>query len=182
MKRETLGRVLDCIEAKRHVVLITDLDSGQERLLERGESGNETELANVETALRLDRPILGESDLICVVDTEVVHHVIDHHGIFESINERDLKLMHKASNLLPDTRGYKQTLQILRDHGIQSWAAFTLGHENDTKETIKKTVDFAIKSTLIFAVGKVCYHQLIPDHKRCISYKHIRCKNCISHF
>ena len=62
MKRETLGRLLDCIEAKRRVVLITDLDSGEERLLERGESGNETERANVEMALRLDRPILGESE------------------------------------------------------------------------------------------------------------------------
>ena len=63
MKRETLGRLLDCIEAKRRVVLITDLDSGEERLLERGKSGNETERANVEMALRLDRPILGESEL-----------------------------------------------------------------------------------------------------------------------
>lgn len=62
MNRETLGRVLDCLEAKRRVVLITDLDSGEERLLEPGEGGNETERANVETALRLDRPILGESE------------------------------------------------------------------------------------------------------------------------
>ena len=62
MKRETLGRVLDCIEAKRRAVLVTDLDSGEERLLGPGEGGNETERANLETALRLDRPILGESE------------------------------------------------------------------------------------------------------------------------
>ena len=62
MMRETLGRVLDCIEAKRRVVLITDLDSGEERLLAPEEGGNEMERANAETALRLDRPILGESE------------------------------------------------------------------------------------------------------------------------
>ena len=77
---------------------------------------------------------------------------------FESINPRDLKLMRKAPNLLPDTKGYQQTLNILRDYGIQSWAAFTLGHENDTQESIKQTVDFAMKSKFTFAA----YNILLP--------------------
>ncbi|MEZ4851268.1 MAG: radical SAM protein [Bacteroidia bacterium] len=77
---------------------------------------------------------------------------------FESINQKDLKMMRKAPNLLPDTKGYKKTLEILRDHGIQSWAAFTLGHENETKESIEKTVDFAIQSKFTFAA----YNILLP--------------------
>jgi radical SAM superfamily enzyme YgiQ (UPF0313 family) len=74
---------------------------------------------------------------------------------FESINPEDLKSMRKAANLLPDTRGYKKALEILRDHGIQSWAAFSLGHDNDTKDTIKSTVDFAMESKFAFAAFNI---------------------------
>ncbi|MDX2250291.1 MAG: radical SAM protein [Bacteroidia bacterium] len=77
---------------------------------------------------------------------------------FESINPKDLKQMRKASNLLPSTSNYKHILNILRDHGIQSWAAFTLGHEHDTRESIEMTVDFAIESKFAFAA----YNILLP--------------------
>ena len=77
---------------------------------------------------------------------------------FESINEQDLKHMRKAPNLMPTVKGYQESLKILRDYGIQSWAAFTLGHENDTAETVKKTVDFAMESKFAFAA----YNILLP--------------------
>ncbi|MCQ3977727.1 MAG: methylase [Anaerolineae bacterium] len=38
---------------------------------------------------------------------------------------------------------YKPQLDIIRDYGIQLWAAFTLGHDHDTRESIEQTLDFA---------------------------------------
>lgn len=54
MKTETLQEILDHIAAKRAVVLATNLDSGEQRLLQRGEGDTDTERAHVEQALRLD--------------------------------------------------------------------------------------------------------------------------------
>lgn len=54
MKTETLQEILDHIAAKRAVVLATNLDSGEQRLLQRGEGDTDTERAHAEQALRLD--------------------------------------------------------------------------------------------------------------------------------
>lgn len=54
MKAETLEAVLAEIERKRPVVLATNLDSGDQRLLHRGDGDTEAERANVEHALRVD--------------------------------------------------------------------------------------------------------------------------------
>jgi xanthine dehydrogenase accessory factor len=54
VKTETLQEILDHIAAKRAVVLATNLDSGEQRLLQRGEGDTDAERAHVEQALRLD--------------------------------------------------------------------------------------------------------------------------------
>lgn len=54
MKTKTLQTILDHIAAKRAVVLATNLDSGEHRLLQRGEGDTDIERAHVEQALRLD--------------------------------------------------------------------------------------------------------------------------------
>lgn len=54
MKTRTLQEVLDHIAAKRAVVLATNLDSGEQRLLQRREGDTDAERAHVEQALRLD--------------------------------------------------------------------------------------------------------------------------------
>lgn len=54
MKAETLGRVLVDIERKRPVVLTTNLESGEQRLLYRGDGETDRERADVERALRVD--------------------------------------------------------------------------------------------------------------------------------
>lgn len=54
MKTETLQEILDHIAAKRAVVLAINLDSGEQRLLQRGEGDTDAERAHVEQALRLD--------------------------------------------------------------------------------------------------------------------------------
>lgn len=62
MKREVLKEVLDAIEAKHPVVLATNLESGQQRLLAPGEGATEEERAHVRSALRFDRPVTTEAD------------------------------------------------------------------------------------------------------------------------
>ena len=62
MRTEILQRVLDEIDAKRAVVLATDLDSGEQRLLRRGQGENEVERARVERALRLDACVTSDEE------------------------------------------------------------------------------------------------------------------------
>jgi len=74
---------------------------------------------------------------------------------FESIDLNNLNSMEKISNTGGTFDGYKTQVKILRDFGQQSWAAFTLGHQYDTPETIKRLLDFAIKSKFAFAAFNI---------------------------
>lgn len=72
---------------------------------------------------------------------------------FESITPESLKAMNKAFNL--SMNGYKDQLEVLRYHGLQTWAAFTLGHDYDTKDSIQRTLEFAIKNKFAFAAFNI---------------------------
>ncbi len=74
---------------------------------------------------------------------------------FESINPQDLKDMKKASNLTQEFDGYERQIQLLRDYGLQTWAAFTLGHDWETPEDIEKTYQFAMKHKFTFAAFNI---------------------------
>lgn len=76
---------------------------------------------------------------------------------FESINAQSLRETRKSPNI-PGFDGYAEPVRILREHGMQSWAAFTLGYDHDTPESIAATVDFALKSRFTFAA----YNILMP--------------------
>ncbi|NLD45863.1 MAG: methylase, partial [Clostridiaceae bacterium] len=54
--------------------------------------------------------------------------------------------------------GYREQIKILRDYGLQTWAAFTLGHDFDTKDSIKRTLEFALRNKFAFAA----YNILMP--------------------
>jgi xanthine dehydrogenase accessory factor len=54
VKAATLEAILADIERKRPVVLVTNLDSGDQQLLHRGDGDSEPERAHVERALRID--------------------------------------------------------------------------------------------------------------------------------
>ncbi|HXW01373.1 MAG TPA: radical SAM protein, partial [Anaerolineae bacterium] len=56
---------------------------------------------------------------------------------FESINAQSLRWMKKSPNFVGGFKSYAPQLQIIRDYGIQLWAAFTLGHDHDTCESIE---------------------------------------------
>ena len=62
MKAEALDAVLADIERKRPVVLATDLDSGEQRLLHRGDGDTEPERADVARALRIDVCVTTDGD------------------------------------------------------------------------------------------------------------------------
>ena len=69
--------------------------------------------------------------------------------------------MRKASNLSRKYRGwdlYGRQVEILKQHHQQIWAAFTLGHDSDTVESIQETSRFAEENKFCFAA----YNILMP--------------------
>lgn len=76
---------------------------------------------------------------------------------FESISPASLKDARKSPNL-PGFSHYEREVAVLRDHGMQTWAAFTLGYDHDTVDSIQATVDFALRSRFTFAA----YNILMP--------------------
>lgn len=90
----------------------------------------------------------------------------------ESVEEESLKAMGKRPNLVGYNR-YKEQLKILRDYGLLLWAAFTLGHEHDTRETIDRTLEFCLQHKFALADFNVLmpypntplYHQLAAERR-----------------
>ena len=81
-----------------------------------------------------------------------IGHVIG----FESLSPENLKGMKKAPNLIG--RGwdrYQKACEILRNHHLQTWAAFTLGHDHDTAESITEVADFAIANKFCVAAFNI---------------------------
>lgn len=76
---------------------------------------------------------------------------------FETITPGSLRDARKSPNI-PKFSHYREEVRILREHGMQSWAAFTLGYDHDTPESIEATVDFALNSRFTLAA----YNILMP--------------------
>ena len=74
---------------------------------------------------------------------------------FESIDPQSLQWMNKAPNIVDGFNHYGSQLEVVRDYGLQLWAAFTLGHDYDTVTSIARTVDFALKWKFCFAAFNV---------------------------
>jgi hypothetical protein len=96
-----------------------------------------------------------------LVDSGCVGNVIG----FESLEESNVLGMRKAPNMVAAGGGrkrgwdrYQAQCDILRDHHLQTWAAFTIGHEHDTWESIRETHHFAMANKFCFAA----YNILMP--------------------
>jgi radical SAM superfamily enzyme YgiQ (UPF0313 family) len=74
---------------------------------------------------------------------------------FESLDPRNLRTMHKAPNLIGHFDRYRPQVEILRAHGLQTWAAFTIGRDYDTVDSIECTLDFALQNRFAFAASNV---------------------------
>ena len=73
---------------------------------------------------------------------------------FESITHASLKESKKSPNIGQFTN-YQREIQVLRDHGMQTWAAFTLGYDHDSYESIMATMEFALKNRFTFAAFNI---------------------------
>ena len=62
--------------------------------------------------------------------------------------------MHKQSNVAGFDR-YASAVQSLRDHHLQTWAAFLLGYDHDTPASIEAQCDWAIEQHFTFAAWNV---------------------------
>lgn len=69
---------------------------------------------------------------------------------FESIDPKSIKSMNKSINLI-GFDFYAEALKILRNKGLLIWGTFTFGHDNDTVDSIKNTLNFAIENKLMMA-------------------------------
>lgn len=77
---------------------------------------------------------------------------------FESVHPESVKGMRKACNLsktFEDWDRYARQVEILRKHHLQTWAAFTLGHDYDTLESIDETFHFAEENKFCFAAFNI---------------------------
>lgn len=74
---------------------------------------------------------------------------------FESLNRRNLELMNKSANL---RQSYDEVIANIYKHKLMIYATFVLGYDYDTPETIRETMQFAMKHK--FAVAN--FNPLIP--------------------
>ncbi len=74
---------------------------------------------------------------------------------FESLSLDSLRSMRKPLNRAQASDEYASTVEKLRGYGLQTWAAFTLGHDSDTLESIRATADFAIANKFTFAAFNI---------------------------
>jgi radical SAM superfamily enzyme YgiQ (UPF0313 family) len=73
---------------------------------------------------------------------------------FESITSASLRDAKKSPNL-PGFSNYAREVDVLREHGMQTWAAFTLGYDHDTYDSIMATMEFALKHRFTFAAFNI---------------------------
>lgn len=74
---------------------------------------------------------------------------------FESISPECIAQMNKHTNKKGSGEMYREEIRQLRKWGLQTWAAFTVGHDGDTVESIRATCDFAIKNKFTFAAFNI---------------------------
>lgn len=89
-----------------------------------------------------------------MVKSGCLGHVIG----FESIKPESIQVMGKGVNKRFVNDQYKEAIRELRKYGLQTWAAFTVGHDTDTVESIKATYEFAKKNKFCFSA----YNILMP--------------------
>ena len=127
-------------------------------------------IANKEEVKKLLRRLIskklfwvGQLSLDVTLDTELMD-LMEQSGClgfvvgFESLSPENIRWMNKSSTNIFAEEGYEKQIAILQKHGFQIWAAFTLGHDFDTAESIQETVKFAIRHKFAFAA----YNILMP--------------------
>lgn len=73
---------------------------------------------------------------------------------FESLDPGNLEQMGKQPNLAGFDR-YRNAIATLRQHHLQTWAAFVLGYDRDTPESLLSQCEWAIEQRFTFAAWNV---------------------------
>jgi radical SAM superfamily enzyme YgiQ (UPF0313 family) len=102
---------------------------------------------------------ISQASLDVTKDSELMKLMADSGNIghvmgFESITPQSLRDARKAPNIASFSN-YINEVQILREYGMQTWAAFTLGYDSDTPDSILATLDFALKNRFTFAAFNI---------------------------
>jgi radical SAM superfamily enzyme YgiQ (UPF0313 family) len=72
---------------------------------------------------------------------------------FESLDPRNLKSMNKGVNISHGS--YDQVVERIRDAGLMIWAAFLLGYDHETVQSIRDTVDWALSKKFAFSAFNI---------------------------
>jgi radical SAM superfamily enzyme YgiQ (UPF0313 family) len=102
---------------------------------------------------------VSQASLDVTADAELMRLMVDsgclgHIMGFESITRQSVREARKAPNLGKFDQ-YATQIAILREHGLQTWAAFTLGYDHDTVDSVRATLDFALKNRFTFAAFNI---------------------------
>lgn len=73
---------------------------------------------------------------------------------FESLDPGNLRQMGKQPNLAQVDR-YARAIAVLREHHLQTWAAFLLGYDHDTADSLLAQCEWAIEQRFAFAAWNV---------------------------
>ncbi len=73
---------------------------------------------------------------------------------FESLSPEALEEMNKGCNNRDFDR-YDRQIDILKRYGLQTWAAFTLGYDHDTRDCLNELFDFAVHHKFTFAAFNI---------------------------
>jgi radical SAM superfamily enzyme YgiQ (UPF0313 family) len=87
---------------------------------------------------------------------------------FESIDEETTRYTGKKQNRPAE---YRETVQMLQEHGIAVWGSFVFGFDTDDPEVFDRTVDFAVEMRLTVAnfsmlcpyPGTALYRRLVAE-------------------
>jgi radical SAM superfamily enzyme YgiQ (UPF0313 family) len=75
---------------------------------------------------------------------------------FETLDPRNLKASGKPNKI--NVSGYDDQIKVLKSYGLQTWAAFTLGYDFDTPESLYSLLEFSLRHKFTFAA----YNVLMP--------------------
>lgn len=76
---------------------------------------------------------------------------------FETLDPRNLKASGKP-NRINVASGYDGHIKVLKSYGLQTWAAFTLGYDRDTPDSLHEILAFSLRHKFTFAA----YNVLMP--------------------
>lgn len=98
--------------------------------------------------------MVGDKELLqLMADSGCVGNLVG----FESINLHSLKWFNKSPNMR-NFNNYTEAIKVFRDYGFLTWASFMIGNDFDTKETLDKTFEFALKNKFTLSF----FHVLMP--------------------